>query len=597
MGIFQQFPYSNFHEMNLDQIIKIMREMQDEWEATKAEWASYKEFIDNYFDTLDVSEEVLRALRIMADDGRLNQIIDPVIVADVTAWLDEHITPTTPALDTSLSIAGAAADAKAAGDAIKVNKRNINHISVFDPDNANYGWLYGQANGVITRYEGANFAQTAPIKVYPHEKIIIWNVTHSAGVYTIVSLNSNDIEDTNKPFGAHPVAVDSDSYFIFEVPESVYYISIPFISSYVDKITIEISNRDKVADIQEYLDNTFLESHNLFDIDSSYTGFLYGKSNGSIVKYTDANLGMSNIFEVEPGDVLYIYGTTPNMDGAFISLMTDPDSIEMENVYDAVYLHPLFVLNNYSLMKFIVPDNCHYISMGFSLTAAGGAYVNILKGEKAGNNKYKIINALGDSLTAGYIASGVNANPKWTTTAALNIGASVNNYGVSGTSICDGSSESFYTRLNRMTENYIDCLVIWGGTNDYGDLRAATLGSITDTPAQGTNFYASFKNLILTAINKYPDAQIMVITPMRRQNNGTNANGISMEDIVNAEIEVARFYGVHCFDFYHTGGINPEIAAQRTKFTSDGLHANQKGIDTFIAPRFSEEIERVISCR
>ena len=56
MGIFQQFPYSNFHEMNLDQIIKIMREMQDEWEATKAEWASYKDFIDNYFATLDVDD-------------------------------------------------------------------------------------------------------------------------------------------------------------------------------------------------------------------------------------------------------------------------------------------------------------------------------------------------------------------------------------------------------------------------------------------------------------------------------------------------------------------------------------------------------------
>ena len=47
MGIFQQFPYSNFHEMNLDQIIKIMRQMQDEWEDVKTEWASYKDFIDN----------------------------------------------------------------------------------------------------------------------------------------------------------------------------------------------------------------------------------------------------------------------------------------------------------------------------------------------------------------------------------------------------------------------------------------------------------------------------------------------------------------------------------------------------------------------
>lgn len=119
MGIFQQFPYANFHEMNLDEIIKIMRQMQDEWAATKAEWASYKDFIDHYFENLDVSAEVLRAMRIFADDGTLNEIMDPTIATETAAWLADHITqPTTPAIDTSLSVAGAAADAEATGIAI-----------------------------------------------------------------------------------------------------------------------------------------------------------------------------------------------------------------------------------------------------------------------------------------------------------------------------------------------------------------------------------------------------------------------------------------------------------------------------------------------
>ena len=123
MGIFQQFPYTNFHEMNLDQIIKIMREMQDEWTATKAEWASYKDFIDNYFATLDVSQEVLQALQAMAASGELNQIMDPVIASETTAWLNEHVSPTSPAVDNSLTIAAAAADAKIAGDLIRGMQR------------------------------------------------------------------------------------------------------------------------------------------------------------------------------------------------------------------------------------------------------------------------------------------------------------------------------------------------------------------------------------------------------------------------------------------------------------------------------------------
>lgn len=129
MGIFQQFPYSNFHEFNLDEIIKIMRQMQDEWAATKAEWASYKDFIDNYFANLDVSEEVLEALRTMAASGELNTIMDPTIAAETAAWLALHITqPTTPAIDTSLTVAGAAADAKAAGDRITDNNSNMYNL-------------------------------------------------------------------------------------------------------------------------------------------------------------------------------------------------------------------------------------------------------------------------------------------------------------------------------------------------------------------------------------------------------------------------------------------------------------------------------------
>lgn len=119
MGIFRQFPYSNFHDMNMDEIIKICRELQDAWTATSAEWANYKDFIDNYFATLDVSEEVLQALRAMAADGTLNQIIDPVIATATAAWLNEHVTPTTPIIDSSLTIAGAGADAKAVGDIFK----------------------------------------------------------------------------------------------------------------------------------------------------------------------------------------------------------------------------------------------------------------------------------------------------------------------------------------------------------------------------------------------------------------------------------------------------------------------------------------------
>ena len=148
MGIFRQFPYSNFHEMNMDEIIKICRQLQDDWAATSAEWASYKDYIDNYFRNLDVSEEVLAALRIFAADGTLNNIMDPVIAKETADWLAKHISATAgeTVIDTSLTVAGAAADAKAAGDAI----RNTAQLPVSDLDDLfTGGWYFIGYNDVI----------------------------------------------------------------------------------------------------------------------------------------------------------------------------------------------------------------------------------------------------------------------------------------------------------------------------------------------------------------------------------------------------------------------------------------------------------------
>lgn len=189
MGIFRQFPYTNFHEMNLDEIIKIMREMQDEWNTTKQEWATYKDFIDNYFTNLDVSEEVLEALRTLASTGELNTIIDPTIATATAEWLAEHITPTTPAIDSSLTISGAGADAKVTGDNLKkafsdmFYSRNIKYIPTANPK-----WsINGNTLTIIfeteTRYLNNGVSLTIPPGTYnidisgTHMLGVFWNGT------------------------------------------------------------------------------------------------------------------------------------------------------------------------------------------------------------------------------------------------------------------------------------------------------------------------------------------------------------------------------------------------------------------------------------
>lgn len=81
-------------------------------------YTQLQNYVNDYFDNLDVQEEINTKLDEMAENGELSALIEPFIPALVTSWLNEHITPTSPIVDNTLSVSGAAADAKVTGDEI-----------------------------------------------------------------------------------------------------------------------------------------------------------------------------------------------------------------------------------------------------------------------------------------------------------------------------------------------------------------------------------------------------------------------------------------------------------------------------------------------
>lgn len=136
-----KYPYTDFNEYNLDWVIVRIKQLTDEWVSYKTQmdadwlemrndWSSMKEdleelktFITTYFDNLDVQEEINNKLDQMAEDGSLLAVIKDTVesktATTTTAWLTEHITePEGVVIDTSLTVAGACADAKATGDRI-----------------------------------------------------------------------------------------------------------------------------------------------------------------------------------------------------------------------------------------------------------------------------------------------------------------------------------------------------------------------------------------------------------------------------------------------------------------------------------------------
>ena len=125
MGVFNNFPYANFHELNADWIIEQVRKIMDEWAEYKTDMDLWKLGVDDqlaefqaWFDNLDVQDEVRNVINELIQSGEFIEITGPQIVSATEAWLAAHITPTTPAVDNTLTISGAAADAKVAGDRI-----------------------------------------------------------------------------------------------------------------------------------------------------------------------------------------------------------------------------------------------------------------------------------------------------------------------------------------------------------------------------------------------------------------------------------------------------------------------------------------------
>lgn len=83
MGLFEQFPYTNMHELNLDWFLNTFKELLSEWAAQKREftdiktdWAEMREFVTTYFEDLDVQQEINNKLDAMYEDGRLAEILN-----------------------------------------------------------------------------------------------------------------------------------------------------------------------------------------------------------------------------------------------------------------------------------------------------------------------------------------------------------------------------------------------------------------------------------------------------------------------------------------------------------------------------------------
>lgn len=105
----------------LNNTISDVANVEDNVTSLLNAYTQLQEYVNNYFDNLNVQEEINSKLDEMAENGELSNLIEPFVGDSVDSWLVEHITPTSPALDDTLTLENAAAQSKAVGDVFKTS--------------------------------------------------------------------------------------------------------------------------------------------------------------------------------------------------------------------------------------------------------------------------------------------------------------------------------------------------------------------------------------------------------------------------------------------------------------------------------------------
>ena len=195
----------------------------------------------------------------------------------------------------------------------------------------------------------------------------------------------------------------------------------------------------------------------------------------------------------------------------------------------------------------------------------------------------KIVAVLGDSITEGVGTSSIDN--RYANVFEKLSNSKVLNYGISATRIArqkdlstPGNHDDFIRRVDDI-DSSAEIIVVFGGTNDFGHGDAPFGEFKDDTPY---TFYGAMHVLCKKLINKFPNSQIVFMTPLHRLSelNTTNDWGLGckpLKEYVRAIKEVCEYYSLPVLDLFATSGMQPAVEIIRETYMPDGLHPNDKG--------------------
>lgn len=229
-----------------------------------------------------------------------------------------------------------------------------------------------------------------------------------------------------------------------------------------------------------------------------------------------------------------------------------------------IHLKRKLALLLFSISSFFILTGFTNASENIGTNTAANTTANVMADQP-------VINFLGDSITFG--AGTTSQENTYASILGRTFHAKVNNYGISGTTLACNSVAPFTFRYTAMEQN-ADMIIVFGGTNDF--CLDVPVGNVGDTTY--TTFYGGLNILMSGLKNKYPNASIIFLTPIKRTYyiawNAKNHVNATLEDYRNAIITMGQLYGIRVIDLYPVEELD---FTKNVQYMPDGLHPSDAG--------------------
>lgn len=526
-----------------------------------------------------------------------------IIAPKVTEWLEDNVNPVGSAVtvDSSLTVAGSAADAKKTGDEISDLKSDLSDITqtnYTDVEDCNVtitqGYVY--PNGTIVESTGYYYSSKVAVeqgdKIYLRQSASAANrtmivVVAYSGDTAVESKSAQNVTEYEVPVGVNYVRVVSSTSFS---QDSLHvYRSTTYLTIETDKtLTLSDVPADAKATGERLTalenDNSILKNQFAFSsVELTWNEGYLLSVNGALTQFSSP------------------WAVTDPVDISAYSTVKVKASTGYNNLFYALYdTNNVFIRgqiaegnpSNYSGTVDI--DGAKYIRVSRYLSGSmSDGEVSVpsgLIGIKDWTQKKWVV--IGDSLTQ---------NNQTTTKHYFDYiieetGISVVNMGVGGTGYANpnGTAGNFVDRMASVPTD-ADVYTIFGSFNDY-TYNDLPIGSATDS---GTATLCGYINAAFDALfARVPLANLGVIAPCPWVSiNQVTSSGTFGKDYCDALKACCERRSIPFMNLYTESGLRPWdsdfVSLAYTKDAAHGVHPDETG-HAILAPKFEAFLDKLL---